>query len=361
MEAMEGGDVKRSASAIALVPVLLLAGGGCSSEQSSDWKGAVKTSTPVKTFAPLLNIHPRERWLPMSAGAFIASSTLRWAGGDCRSAYAVVARSSEPSRLAGHPPYRHAARRQPGCHKAKVFATTDYTRPHDTLRDNTIAQDEGFFLDLDDRARVGTPPVSADGGTPETDVPVYYDRVTDRKGDHTTVRITYFTLYAQQRKPGPALARAGSHEGDWKWIRVLLRGRPGTDEYLPVAVRYGVRSQYLPWRSVVKARSADGAQTHPSIFVSLGGHTSYPKPGRYARPAYLDDRKTTYFEESRACPACIEWRSWRHLRRARTQPWYGYGGGWGESLGFGESMAGLAPTPWGEGTKEALLPAGKIE
>lgn len=350
--------------------VLVLCAGGCGGDEPA-LSGAISTRTPVSTFAPMLNIHPRERLLPMSADAFISASALRWRDGDCgdvtiaRAPAAADAERSaqlavlDASRLAGNPPYRHAARRMPGCGKVKVFASSDYTRPYDPSRDNTIAPDEGFYLDLDDAARVGTREI-ASGRPPQVDVPVYYDRTTRENNGFTYTRLTYSVLFGMERKVGPSVAAATAYEGDWKWIRVLLKSRAGEDEYAPIAVRYGVRSRYMPWRRVAKAGVAPQA-THPSIFVARGSHALYPRPGRYDRPVTIGERRVALADEARGCPDCIAWRSWRSLKEAREQPWYGYGGAWGESLGWGGAAAGLGPTPWGEATKDKLVEPGKLE
>jgi hypothetical protein len=356
-------------SSIAGLWAVSLVLGACGGDGSDEWPNAVKTAAPVRTFAPMLHLHPNERLLPMSAGAFLARSALRWSDGECGEVTIAAARAGgasgaatiDASRLAGDRPYRHAARRIPGCRRAKVFSSSDYTRPYDPLRDNTITSHEGFFLDLDDRARSGSRAVSRDTSPPSVDVPVYYDRNTRQANGYTIVRLTYSMLYGMERLPGPSLGGLTAHEGSWRWIRVLLRGRPQAHEYVPVAVRYGPRSRYLPWRSVSKVGPLGRAATHPSIFIARASHVLYPKPGRYPRPVSTATRDLLLHDEARACPECIAWRSWRSLRYARAQSWYGYGGAWGESPAHVGLVTGLAPTPWGEGTKEQLLPPGKLQ
>jgi hypothetical protein len=362
---------KAGTTAVLLTPLLMF--GACGRDDSPEWSGAVKTETPVRTFAPMLNLHPDERLLPMPADAFVRRSRLRWSDGEC--GQVTLAReitdasrvdSGPPrldvSRLAGRRrPYRHAVRRSPACRPAKVFASSDYTRPYDPVRDNTIALHEGFVLDLKDSARTGSRAAIRGTRPRSLDVPVYYDAQITRTDDYNVIRLTYSVLYGMERIPGPLIRTSTAHEGSWRWIRVLLRNRPGSDEYVPLAVRFGARYRYLPWRAVRKVGSSGHGATHPAIFVSRASHVQYPKPGRYPRPVVTVRRRYLLHDEARACPDCIAWRSWRSLRSARAQPWYGYGGAWGATTKRGGMATGLAPTPWGEETKEALLTPGKLE
>lgn len=345
--------------------LLAIAGVGCAgSEDPGLGVGAVKTHTPAATFAPLVSLHPRERLLPLAAAAFLARSSLRWHDGDCGDA-TVAGRSATPtrprleqSRLGGGGAYRHSAGRLPGCRPTRRYASDEYTRPYDPSRTNGLQMDEGFYLDLADGAREGAPAIARPDGRRLVRAPAYVERDVRRRGEYTMVRLTYWMLFGMERRPGPAAVAATSHEGDWRWVRILLRTREGAGEYVPVGVRYGVRSTYLPWRAVRRATDAGPRSTHPAIFVARGGHDLFPRPGRYTRKIAIGERELDLRQDALACPRCTAWPTWRNLLDARRQPWHGYGGAWGETLGARTTPAGLGPGPWGDYTKDQLLPPG---
>lgn len=359
MVGMRWGTVASGCLALVIAAMLVT---GCGSEGGSPLgPNAIKTADPVKTFAPLISLHPKERLLGLSAEAFIASSSLWWMDRGCRDVKLASEQPGgglpavSPARLGGDRPYRHVARRPPDCHRAKKFATSDYTRPLDPSRANDIEIDEGFYLDLADDERSGVDPVAGANGTRSIDVPVYFERDVTHRGDDQMVRLTYWFLLASERRPGPRRAGATAFEGDWRWARVLLRSREGTDAYVPLGVRLGVRYSYLPWRSVRLAAGA-GPRTHPTVFVARGSHALFPKPGSYDRDIQFHDGTLHLKEDATECPNCIAWRAWQDVRDARKRPWHGYGGGWGEALGLLPS--GLGPSRWGDLTKDVLLRPG---
>lgn len=337
-------QVGRAAIA-AIVTAAIVAATGCS-DTRGDRREGVATPDPALTFAPFVSVHPREPWLPIAADAMIARSALRWRDGDCGDDLVAKPADLDPARLGGAPPYVHRPGRPPDCRPAKRFTTSDYTRPYDPLRPNDIAPDEGFYLDLDDSERRTTP-------DREVDVPVYFEPNRERRHGRSLLRITYWLLFRFDQLPGPASATAlAAHEGDWERLSVLLRPA-GARRYVPLSVRYGGKdSQSVPWRSVRRVNGVGESPTHPVAFAVRGSHLLRPRPGRetldqtpIGTPGERQEHVRLY-EDARACPDCHAWRTWRDLRRARDQPWYGYGGGWGDQLGDGAAPSGLGPSRW---------------
>jgi hypothetical protein len=353
---MEG--VSWRAVGTTLTAVVIAAMSGCSATAENPPQG-IETSDPAATFAPMIAVHPRERWLPIAADEFIAGSTLRWRDGDCgddaiaasAGAGATGVPRLNPARLGlARRPYQHRPGRPPDCATGRLFATSGYTRPNDPLRANDIPRDEGFYLDLDDSRRVAT--------ASKRIVPTYFERHRTTRPEERSLRITYWMLFRMHQPPGPpALTESAGHEGDWERVSVLLRV-VAPDRYVPLSVRYhdeDARARYadntrdVPWRSVRRVARSGRTRTHPVALAARGSHTLYPKPvrARVVTHGITTGRRKLY-DNALACPKCVAWRTWRDLRSATKEPWYGYGGGWGDSLGARTAAAGLGPSGWND-------------
>lgn len=344
----------------AFTAVVIAAMSGCSATAEDPPRG-VETSDPVATFAPMVAVHPNERWLPIAADEFIAESTLRWRDGDCGddaiAAGAGVATTRvpvlDPARLGlERRPYEHRPGRPPGCLAGRLFATSGYTRPNDPLRANDIPRDEGFYLDLDDSQRL-----AALGATAAT-APVYYERHRETHRGEPALRITYWMLFRMHQPPGPSvLTEPAGHEGDWERVSVLLRA-VASDRYVALSVRYtneDARARYadtardVPWRSVRRVGGSGQARTHPTAVAARGSHTLYPKPVRRLVVTHgVATGQKKLYDNGLDCPRCIPWRTWRDLRSATREPWYGFGGAWGDSLEPRNAAAGLGPSRWND-------------
>lgn len=315
----------------------------------------VTTRTPVASFAPLVHIELRERAYPMSVTDFLARSWLMWRHGRCPD-YSVALRRHiqrpedhvdamgrfDRRRLAGSDAYRHG-QAPLDCNTDEAgatFSAAAHTRPYDRIgRPTGLAVDEGFYLDLLDRHRPGTRSVTTERGqTFLRATPVYYVRAPEGAG--TRLRITYWFFY------GWSIPRSlpFGHEGDWERVSVLLRVA-GPGRYVPLSVRYHyhARSRVVAWAKVGRVRLGSGEPTHPVAFSARGSHASYPTSrGGRALPAL-----TTLFDDVvRKCLDCPQWRTWQQLVDATTQPWYGFGGAWGEATGSRHTSGPLGPSPY---------------
>lgn len=53
------------------------------------------------------------------------------------------------------------------------------------------------------------------------------------------------------------------------------------------------------------------------------------------------------------CPTCPRWETWRNLRSAFYQDWFGFGGAWGEPGPTEQTTGALGPHgSWADGTPE---------
>lgn len=191
-----------------------------------------------------------------------------------------------------------------GCYGHGHYLASDHTRPHDQ---GGPRWGDGFYLDVDDAwiRRVGA----------DRPLLVYYER---KPGS-----ITYWFFYRDSVPPG--IVGRARHEGDWERIEVVLSA---------VGAATGVRfhqhknKEAVRWDEVCKWRAAAGdcaeGASHPVVFVAVGTHASYRDAGetQQCRAPHLciTDRR----DRGRAIHA------WNALAKVRVQPWYGFGGAWGD-------------------------------
>jgi hypothetical protein len=278
------------------------------------------TPEAVRRYAPVVYLHPDDQDRPMSAHDFVAHSSLRWShDGNCRD-QAVAPEGRVDERKLGGGAYREQTRSNkislPPCHaEGRLIRSNEKARP----REDGVAGGEGFFLDLDDGARRGS----------GTAAPAYFVYEPHRF-------VSYFFLYGFNDSGRPP----GNHEGDWEQISVRL-----DDHDRAIAMAYYAHGapRELAWRQVPRVLG------HPAVYSANGSHASYPSAGTFDRalPAILSGKDHT----ARGGPV---WRTQGLLLDARTQPWYGYGGGWGQ-VGAKELSTG----PTGPRSKQA--PAGWIQ
>ena len=246
----------------------------------------------VKAYAPVVHLHEDDRNRPMSAEAFIGRSELRWNHEGRCVRDSGVARPVD-ARTLGRGGYRHQKKGGAFCnHGGREYNSAEGTRP----KGGGVAGDDGFFLDLDNDARNGEGPSA----------PVYYH--------HGKGWITYWLFYGYN----DFVARF-NHEGDWEKVSVYLDKNNRITGVYYSAHHGGCRTGKPSGR--------------PEAFAAKGSHANYPKPGTYtARQDHASDRG----------PA---WATQNRLLRLAEQPWYGYGGGWGEVGEFSDTTGPLGPHP----------------
>lgn len=275
---------------------------------------AAAAAPPLVTrYAPFVYLHPLERSIPMAVEPFLAQAELSWAqlGRDARLAPEGAV---DAARLGAA-----CATAEDGCYRHGAFLSSDHTRPHDGGAPPSGGK--GFYLDVDD---VWLRRDDAQGAPL-----VYWER---KPGS-----ITYWFFYRDSIPPG--VAGNFRHEGDWERIEVVLSA---------VGAATGVRfhqhndKQPVPWDAVCKWRAAAGdcaeGATHPVVFVARGTHASYRDVGATRQcltpHLCLTDRR----DRGRAIHA------WNALANVREQPWYGFGGAWGDWGRIKDTTGPLGPS-----------------
>lgn len=287
--------------------MLLAAAAPCALFAAGD---AVAASPDPARYAPEVRLAGDEQLFPVRPEGFIAHADLVWYG--CGSTASERVSGVDPSRLGARaddpyssPPYWSDGRAS--CPPAPVptqtvtFRSNEWTRPRGgppraaPLRTFPA---NGFALDLQDEFRPGNHNLDS--------VTVNYERGRTAGGGRW---ITYWLFYAYNAKNDDL------HEGDWE--RVSLRfDRAGE----PKQVAYYAHSgspRICAWGDVRRT-----GKRHPVVFSALGSHASYPRAGEFSvgSGGGVDD----------ADGQGPRWRTWRSGVRSASQPWYGFGGAWGE-------------------------------
>jgi hypothetical protein len=74
-------------------------------------------------------------------------------------------------------------------------------------------------------------------------------------------------------------------------------------------------------------------------------HASFARSGKYESVFRTGDRDLlTVEDDAIACPRCPQWRTWEKLVDAAAQPWYGFGGAWGDVGGMSGTTGPLGPS-----------------
>jgi hypothetical protein len=324
----------------------------------------------AKAFAPLLHLHPGDRSAPTSADYFLAHSRLRWRHSGCGAHAPTLVppatRGGKDRRVGTIVPlalgtgrYTHA----PGCdHAASLVGSNKLTRPNGggprAKRPRTVPLKEGFFLNLDndfrrpkleDRTRRDGPQaIFTNLGAP---TPVYWE---EHPAGSRRKRLTYWFFYPLSIPPGTgAVGDRFAHEGDWEGMSVLLARDPkSNDRWTPESVRYNAHHTPadVPWSNVEKATGPDGRATHPVGYVARDSHATYRAAGHYEQTLVAANRDVIRVDDvAFSCPDCPAWVTWLNLRSVTEEPWYGFGGAWGDVAGNGDGTGPLGPSEYRAG------------
>jgi hypothetical protein len=280
---------------------------------------APATAAPevVLRYAPLVRLHPDEQAFPgVPLRDFVAKSSLFWwhayGCGSCRDLVAGGGRV-DVRRLGvlGESTYRWQAY---STDPVRSFSATQYTRPLGTESDRLgLSTLEGFFLDLPDTA------VARGGQSDLAQDQVFWQYVPGRF-------VAYWFFY-----PYNDGLLGFNHEGDWEHVTVRL---DAAGEASALAFfRHGSSCMSIrAWGDVLKSG------THPVVFSARGTHGSYERAGRFSTrcATWLDTHDQTGYGKA--------WLTWTTLAPASQQPWYGFGGAWGEVGYFADTTGPLGPS-----------------
>jgi len=302
---------------------------------------------PVTAYAPLVYLHPNEDLLPYRVDLYVPQSELWW-NRDGRTCDAVLKDDHALLGVIAAGGYSENIDHHDDCTTDTVltpwttieFAAPGFTHPSD--RRPLGEKAEGFYLDVPD-----DDPDDILGGSPIGKAPSYYEYEPGRF-------IIYWFFYARNEQ-GP-----NRHDGDWEHIVVRLDPEDrATDvayyqhECAPVLKR---------WAEVER----DG--DHPVVYSALGSHASYWEPRSPSLPVNTDCVLPDIFDEAEQSDKV--WRTWQGagLVEARAEPWYRYGGIWGEPFDgllttnpdiIGRfSTGGLGPSVWRFDGYDPVIPEG---
>ena len=289
----------------------------------------------VVDYAPLVFLHSDEKYWPTNPSKYIANSGLSWShAGKCIDAPVAPLHGIDMSRLGSNStsPYSHRAilpRSSGGkcVHSNISFMADDHTRPYDKgrtahnsfLDQNPFYEREGFYLDLNeekdirDELRAGTPSTAMDPKVYKGST-VYYEYVPRHF-------IAYWFFYAYDNYTADGRRSLQAHEGDWEHITIRLNcdNKPEEVAYF----RHSSSDTEIKTWGAVRKRGG----THPIVFSAKGSHGSYPDTGPQPLvfPIGLPFILYDYTNDDGR-----RWSTWTSLEEVKRQPWYGYGGAWGE-------------------------------
>jgi hypothetical protein len=272
---------------------------------------------PWAKYAPAVFLHPSEDAFPARAvNFFIRNSELVWSNHNERD-YKLTDFGQTDARRLGVRSYLDA-------YAACGWWAWQLTRPYQSGRGDwppyggcKLEDRDGFFLNLRDAQHAGEP--SALG-----EVPVYYEYPREQGG---YIAYWFFYAYNRTRVHGQDRARF-DHEGDWENITVDLdeRNRPKQVAYY----RHGCKPpMVVPWPLVPRTDSAgrrSSSGTHPIVYSARGRHGSYAQVGDGSRNHCESGR----VGDDQLARGGRQWRTWEKMARVDRQPWFGYGGAWGE-------------------------------
>lgn len=284
--------------------------------------GASAPDPAVADNAPLVYLHPEEQYQPMSAQEFINRSELRWAHDSGCPDDKVADRCAVSSAKLGSGGYSKNTTNLLCMGNDDSYSTTDNTRPR-----GGDTGGEGFFLDLDNKHRKGS----------GTGAPVYYDYVPGKY-------VTYWFFYGYSQPPGPDdVTSSLSHEGDWESVTIMLdkRGRPTH----AIFYSHGHPCS-VPWGQVEKSGG------RPVIYSAEGSHASYPTAGNHPVDTPIPGVQVDDHTGKGS-----GWSTWNNLRNVRDQPWYGYGGAWGEVGNIKDTTGPQGPSRYKNAVPDSVPPA----
>lgn len=282
----------------------------------------------VLKYAPVVYLHSDDEYRPGDPMMFIRGSELKWSHQaqnllvPCDDHSDAERGTIDATRLgaAATSPYSHwpKVHSETSCdHRTDIppLAAYERTRPFDGAeRQNVLGQEkdymkEGYYLDPDDddnelRNGVETGPSVFPGA------PVFYEYV-----EHQYVTYWFFYPYDKFEVglPYPTSIPDQEHEGDWERISFQL----DSNDVLQKAFYYGHKDG-MP----LSLGSIEFEGTHPVVYSAKGSHASYPHVG----DDYATEVPLLHDHTDRG----PKWFTWNNILKVESQPWYGFGGAWGE-------------------------------
>ncbi len=302
---------------------------------------------PINHYTPTIQFHPKEKYFGGDPNDFILDATLRYEDGKGGCKDRDLAGHVDQPNLPELDPRLLGTQAGTSAYRVKNCPWTDdidvpFPRVNE---DYTVVKkgddpDQGYVLDLrnDEGLR--------EGGTNS----VLYAEWFDPRGK--SPYIIYWLFYPHNHWRSLALDEV--HEGDWEHVVVMV------DQDDLAAKKVAFYQHYcLPDVRKFEKLTVD-EQGHFVVFAAKGGHASFPDGRRGPRNSCIQDRKGGW-DYARA--GGRQWRPWNigGTLNAAEQPWYGFGGSWGDRSDDSDPGKFDNFGPPGPGPQKSVQVDGSIE
>jgi hypothetical protein len=298
------------------------------------------------TYAPQVWLAPTEDYYPANTADFLDESKLQWYRSQplkhsCEyqdlTKYGQVA----PSELSGKIGYAYPHSASSGLgdllpcgdESSLLFHSTDpalevaagKSGPVKCVGAACFGAGSGFLLNYKG-SRHGA--INKDRSVNVGKAPVYAEYASPG-GDHGYVIYWFFYPYNHWEYKTPIGNFYELHEGDWEHIVVRLGDNDKRTEVGYAVHECGVKIVHPAFEA--SGGATIGGKTHPVVYSALGGHASYwsvPSNGKLRRTCGVTGvfKGGFYDFVGQGKP----WKTWKNVRDARTEEWYGFNGAWGD-------------------------------
>ena len=327
--------------------------------------GAAGDAQLAARYAPVFKFDKNERYWPISVRTFIQHSSLKFVQGVGAIGPGACPEKTiagpgapkdkdnpvKPSRLGvytgkpytarksyrrvGHPIQRAVCKPDYG----PTYRAPQFTRPLDTSLKRPTKLDKrfGFVLDLRNAKR------GAFGKPSDAKTPLYY-RVRAAPGGGHFIR--YFLMYTcsglgvrsnflneGHTSPTGGVAKKCAHEGEWEGLSVYVP----KDSSKPLEVFY---NQHFDGTRVIGDWNVVKDGSRPVGYVARITHATYQYPGE--RVSHDGSGKDLGYDD--ASGDGVVWRP-GNLVNVVDEPWYGFGGAWGDVGKIAALTGPLGPGP----------------
>jgi Tol biopolymer transport system component len=324
------------------------------------------TIDPVKVYAPRVYLHPDEMYFPDSVSNFLDYAALRWdkPNHPVTSCKDVIVAASKGYGQKG----------QQAWDTGRLGGVTSVPYTHQYTQLYSVASKRGItYKCVDDRNKLVHTDDAPDYAKKESDDKAGW--LLDLKGsdpytnslyygdDFSTVSAPVYTEYKKNhyivywffypfngwRSAEPPFT--WYHEGDWENIVVKL---DENDNATDVAYTgHNCTPDKQSWSQVERV-SSDGWQwqepTHPVVYSAQGSHASFAHADGLAHAGCIAGHDSVEGGGK-------AWDTWNHVVDAHSQPWYGFGGAWGDNLSSSAGAYGPAGPSVGKLSDLKIVPA----
>ena len=131
------------------------------------------------------------------------------------------------------------------------------------------------------------------------------------------------------------------HEGEWERIAVQINEQGAATEvaYYQHYCDPALSGEIFSWDELAGMGSVTEG-THPVVYSGLGGHASQTSAGTREGRTYCDMPSTAspsvqklgHLFVDRTADGGKVWKTWLNIKDIEDQPWYGFGGAFGDTI-----------------------------